>query len=526
MSIKRNKSAIGFLFSLVWIALLAILAFQWFGCRIYVPDGHSLQLRYKGGILFSGQDPEPGTMAKDGQVGVQEEMRGPGRHFFNPIYWERIIVPDFVVRPGEIAVVTSKVGAQLPAGKFLVDGDLDGADRVQHKGILRKVFGPGRYRANPYAFEFNIVGSQTVRVGKQEKVGGWVEIPTGYVGVVTMQTDNPALGLTPGIQDKVLQPGLYPINPKEQQVDVLNVGYSETSIQVQKQTDAAGNSRYDEQGEPLAIQDTGINFPSNDGFDIQLDFSAIWGVMPVDAPEVVRTFGNIEAVEEKVIEPQSESICRNNGSKMGAVELLVGESREGFQTSVSDEFQGVLGSKSISLLYGLVRHIYIPQEVRLPIQKGYVSDELRLTRDEETKTARIEANLREAESKVDLEAERIRVDTERLRAGVMAEGEKKAKEIAAETVQLVAQIDRETAELDAQKDVMLGRAESGAKQMAAEAIADKFRLAVKAFGSPSAFNKWEFAEQLPASLDLKLFYAGEGTLWTDLENITPTVPLK
>lgn len=211
---------------------------------------------------------------------------------------------------------------------------------------------------------------------------------------------------------------------------------------------------------------------------------------------------------------------------MGAVELLVGESREGFQTSVSDEFQGVLGSKSISLLYGLVRHIYIPQEVRLPIQKGYVSDELRLTRDEETKTARIEANLREAESKVDLEAERIRVDTERLRAGVMAEGEKKAKEIAAETVQLVAQIDRETAELDAQKDVMLGRAESGAKQMAAEAIADKFRLAVKAFGSPSAFNKWEFAEQLPASLDLKLFYAGEGTLWTDLENITPTVPLK
>lgn len=45
------------------------------------------------------------------------------------------------------------------------------------------------------------------------------------------------------------------------------------------------------------------------------------------------------------------------------------------------------------------------------------------------------------------------------------EGEKKAKEIEAETKQLIAAIDRETAELDAKKTVMLGRAESAAKQM-------------------------------------------------------------
>jgi hypothetical protein len=62
--------------------------------------------------------------------------------------------------------------------------------------------------------------------------------------------------------------------------------------------------------------------------------------------------------------------------------------------------------------------------------------------------------------------------------------------------------------------------------MSAEATADKFRLAVQAFGTPAAFNKWEFAEQLPEDLDLKLFYAGEGTLWTDLESITPTLPLR
>ena len=45
---------------------------------------------------------------------------------------------------------------------------------------------------------------------------------------------------------------------------------------------------------------------------------------------------------------------------------------------------------------------------------------------------------------------------------------------------------------------------------------------IKAFGEIRRL----FAEQLPEELDLKLFYAGEGTLWTDLKSITPTLPLQ
>lgn len=525
MSLRRYQSWAGLAFSALWIVIGLYFIFLWFVCRIYVPEGHSLQLRYKGPLVLPATEAPPNRLANENEIGVRDRLRGPGRHFYNPIYWQRKIVPDVVIVPGQIGVVTCKVGDELPSGEFLVDGDLQGENQARQKGILRKVFGPGRYRANPYAFEFKIVELERRRVGNQEKTSGWVEIPTGYVGVVTMQTDNKTTGLKAGIQSKVLQPGLYPVNPNEQEIDVINVGYAESSILSSKQTDDQGSTLYDDQGEPLAVAGSGINFPSNDGFDIQLDFTAIWGLMPVDAPEIVRLFGNLEAVEQKVIEPQSESICRNNGSKMGAIELLVGETREQFQTDVSTEFQNVLSQKRISMLYGLVRHIYIPQDVRLPIQLGYVSDELRLTRDEETKTARIEADLREAERRVELEAERVVVETERKQAGEMAEGEKLAKEIAAETERLVAAIDRQTADLVAQKTVLIGKATAGAKQMQEEADADKFRLAVQAFGSSAAFNKWEFAEQLPEDLSLKLFYAGEGTLWTDLKNIQPTIPI-
>jgi len=523
---RITRSSINFALLGLLVAGLAYGAFDWYVCRIYVPEGQSLLLRYKGPLIFPAEESQPGRLAEAGQVGVMREMRGPGRHFYNPIYWERTLVSDVVILPHQIGVVTCKVGDPLPPGKFLVDGDLQGEAITQSRGILRKVFGPGRYRANPYAYEFKIVGTEVTTSAAQEKVSGWVEIPTGYVGVVTMQTDNPAMNLLPGIQDKVLPPGLYPINPKEQQIDIINIGFRETSIEVAQEVDAEGKPQYDVEGEAVPVAGTGIGFPSNDGFNIQLDFSAIWGVMPDNAAAVLRTFGNIDAVASKVIEPQTESICRNNGSKMGAIELLVGDQREAFQAGVSKDFKDVLEDKKITLLYGLVRHIYIPQEVREPIQKGYVADELTLTRDEESKTARIEADFREAEKKVELEAERVRVDTQRLSASVLAEGEKTAKEIQAATTQLIASIDLESAEFDAKRTVMLGRAKADAQKLSAQAKAEKFRLAADAFGSTEAYNKWEFAEQLPDTIDLNLFYAGEGTLWTDLKSITPTLPVR
>ena len=516
-----------FLTLIVFGVLVLLGAFHWNFNRIYVPEGQSLMLRYKGPLLFgSRKDAKPGHFAEEGEVGILEQLRGPGRHFYCPVWWERTLVPDMVVHPGEVAIVTSKLGNSLPVGEFLVDGDLDGPDRAKHKGIMRKVFGPARYRANPYAYEFKVIKTQVESVGQQTKHSGWVEIPTGYVGVVTYLTANVEQNKQAGIQSDVLPPGLYPINPREQQVDIVEVGFRETSITVVQQTDAGGEVAHDESGEPLAVPESGISFPSNDGFPIQLDFTAVWGVMPAEAPEVVRTFGGIEQAEQKVILPQSESICRNNGSRMGAVELLVGESRQKFQLQTSEAFQEVLADKGITLLYGLVRHIYIPREVRVPIQEGYIADELVLTREQETLTAKTEAEFREAETKVSLETERINTETAKMQAAVIAEGEKEAKEIEAETSRQVAEVDRDIAELDAQKIVMIGEAEAKARQLQEEAKAQKFQLAVEAFGTPDAYNKWEFAEGLPATLDLQLLYAGEGTLWTDLKNITPTVPLR
>jgi regulator of protease activity HflC (stomatin/prohibitin superfamily) len=529
---RRKVSA---LLPLAIIGLVGWEIFEFTVNRVYVPVGSSLLLQYKGPLLGSGVKPKDGRLADvaKGEIGVIEHMPGPGRHFYCPIWWERTIVKDQVVEPGEVAVVTSLVGKDLidrPAAEdaaaaasrddqqFLVDGDLG---KTEYKGVLRKVYGPGRYRVNPYAYDFKKIKTDVEQSGDQKKYSGWVEIKTGFVGVVTNQTDNPITGAKKGIQPYVLPPGLYPMNPREQKVDIVEIGYREKTIVSAVRQDGRGNVELDASGEPvMASTSGGIVFPSRDGFTIHMDFTAIWGIMPDQAPHVVEFSGNLEAVESRVVVPLIESICRNEGSKLGAVELLVGETREQFQDNTTQQFEQKLKETGVVLQYGLVRHIYIPQEVRVPIQKKYVADELKLTRDQEQLTAKTEANLREAERKVELESERIVVETEKLVAEKKAEGDRTAAETAAETLKLVAAIARQTAEFDRESTVTLGEAEANAQKLMEEAKAGRFKLAVGAFGSGDAFNQWVFASGLPDDIQLQLLYAGEGTFWTDLKAFT------
>ncbi len=150
------------LFGAVVLGLLALvvlsIGFVWTVNRIYVHEGESLQLRYKGPLIFGKREPaKTGYWAEEGQIGILAKLRGPGRHFYCPIWWEREIVRDTVIKPGEVGVVTCKLGDNLPAGDFLVDGDIGD---TKFKGILRKVLHPGRYRINPYGYKVEIVQLQ------------------------------------------------------------------------------------------------------------------------------------------------------------------------------------------------------------------------------------------------------------------------------------------------------------------------------------------------------------------------------
>ena len=192
------------------VVMFVVFVWEWGFCRFYVgPEQMAVITAKTGDALPPGE-----ILAKQGQMGIQEEVLGEGRHFRNPYEFDRIILPVTTILPGKIGVVTAKVGAELPQGEFL-------ANETQ-KGIWRRVLGPGTYRLNPYGYEITIEDA--------------VVIPIGYVGIITSlsgkQAPEGAFAVTgeKGVRSDILQPGLYYVNPKEFQINIVEIGVNQVSL--------------------------------------------------------------------------------------------------------------------------------------------------------------------------------------------------------------------------------------------------------------------------------------------------------
>ncbi|MBQ4314187.1 MAG: hypothetical protein IJC21_01960, partial [Lentisphaeria bacterium] len=116
---------------------------------------------------------------------------------------------------GKVGIVTSKVGKELPPGEVIAP------DR-ESKGIWKDVLGPGVYRLNPEGYSVEIADA--------------INIPVGFVGVVTSQTGKaPAPGEfakpgEKGVMRDILQPGLYYINRYAYQVNIIEIGMNQVSM--------------------------------------------------------------------------------------------------------------------------------------------------------------------------------------------------------------------------------------------------------------------------------------------------------
>ena len=204
------KNSLKLIIPAVFAVLLLTFLWQWGFCRFYVGPNEMAIITAKNGEAL-----EPGQiLAREGQKGIREEPLGEGRHFLNPIFYERRIVPAIIIDPGKVGVVTSKVGEKLPTGEFI-------AERGQ-KGIWQSVLGPGKYRMNPYGYNIEIVDA--------------ISIPIGYAGVITSLSGEQAPSgqfandKQKGVRKDVLQPGLYYVNAKEYKVDVLEIGINQVSL--------------------------------------------------------------------------------------------------------------------------------------------------------------------------------------------------------------------------------------------------------------------------------------------------------
>jgi hypothetical protein len=308
-----------------------------------------------------------------------------------------------------------------------------------------------------------------------------------------------------GILKDVLQPGIYYLNPRMIKVTVVPVGYDQIAL------DHSSN--------------TGIRFYSFDGYLVEADFTVVWGRSPGDAPHIVANIGSAEKVEQNVIEPAMKAACQNEGAKYTAKELIQGTTRSKFQDDLSASLEDQVKSRNVHVLLALIRNISIKdtlgkdqtQGLLSTIQQANIEVERDLTNKQKTETATVKASLEQALKLVDVAKETVASDTGVKVANIMADGQKQAAEIGAQRDLEVAKIELQIAQLDAQRTLILGKADADVAQLKNDADAKGAKMLVDALGNPQAYNNYIFAKNFEPK-ELRLIFAGPGTFWTDLKN--------
>jgi regulator of protease activity HflC (stomatin/prohibitin superfamily) len=333
--------------ALVGIGLVTAL---YNACKIEVDTGQQAVLIRREGLELE-PDMELAPPPKDGRYYKGVQAGGPnngvlteGRYFYNPYVWSWEISPQFVVPGDKIGIRIALSGDDLPAGQVLAGPG--------QKGILPEVLKPGRYPYNPYAESIELHDP--------------VIVPAGYRGVVTRLAGplpkNPNVFLVEdgerGVQAKTLEPGMYYLNPYETRVSLVNC-----------------------QSRRFNLSDDGeMSFLSSDGFPITLDGVVEFRILPEQVAEMFVKYNedaNGDEIDreiiDKIITPESRSLCRIGGSKLSGGMFISGEDREKFQADLVKSLTKNCQKQGIEILAVAITSIQPPAEITEPVQQREVA---------------------------------------------------------------------------------------------------------------------------------------------------------
>ncbi len=451
------KALSGALAVVVIVLVVALPLFVWFGCRIEPGNGQIAVLIRKTGTPLS-----PGEVIArtPEQQGIQLEVLGEGRYFRNPYTWDWQILPITDVPAGKFAVLVRKFGKDLEGGAIIAPDD-------QSKGVVREVLGTGKHRINPYAYEVRIFDD--------------IKIMPGNVGVVTSLTGGDVFGGVTndnscengflvdsgrkGVQKSVLKEGTHRINPFIASVVLVNT-------QSQRH-EFSGNDA--------------ISFLTLDGFTVSLEGTVEFNINEKQAPRLANEVGDMRDILKKLILPSVHGFARIEGSKKGATEFIIGESRQVFQEKLDQYLRENCRKWGVEINSVLIRDIIVPQEIAEIIRNRELAQQEARKYSQQIEQARSEAELARQKMLAEQNKRKIEAETTRITARITAQQKQLESTIAAETELKVAEVAYQTAIAEAASILKVAEAD---RQVAAErnkSEADVLAQQVAAYGNGDAY---------------------------------------
>jgi hypothetical protein len=478
---------------------------------------------------------------REGQKGTWRWVIGPGRYRLNPYGYAVEVVDAVSIPVGFSGVVTNRSGTPAPDGEFAGPGE---------KGMRADVLQPGFYYINPRVYDVSVVEVGVNQVSLMGQDGGVVLTKN----IIADENNQLIQRLNQNVlEDQKRRREEYqqmaqniapppPPSPRasapaktsrsrsglEQFADEMMDDPGAPARRMMERSLPAGQVSAVTRGRapvmekdvaPAFILNQFVNFPSRDGFDISLDMTVEFELLPEHLAAIYRQYGDLSEVVDKIVMPQILSVSRNTGSTYRAVDFIAGEGREKFQNDLTDNLKASVGNEKVLIHSALISNVNVPGQILEPLRTTSLSKETNLTNIEKQNTAKKQADLNREMSLIKQSGEQVMQETDKMKAQIDAEMRKTVAMIQADTTRQMAAIEKETATVRASKTIALGQADATAVRIVGEEKAKGFGMKVRAFGEDgNDYALYEFAMQLNPNMTINLIHAGEGTLWTDLKN--------
>ncbi|MCF7847234.1 MAG: hypothetical protein K9M45_00165 [Kiritimatiellales bacterium] len=459
-----NISALPFIPVLVIGPIIALVVFFWFFCRIEPGAGEIAVL-----IRKTGDNLPPGQVIalEEGQKGIQLDVLSEGRYFRNPYTWSWRMERILDVPAGKLGVMTRLYGDELPPGKIIAE---DG-----QRGIMQEILRPGKYRINPYAFHVALFAA--------------INITPGHVGVVTALTGQDVLNneLPPevrntfmvgeglkGVSSWLLDPGTHYLNP-----------YMNNVVEVNIQSQLFKMSGKDV-----------INFLTMDGFTVTVEGRIEYGIERDEAAFLTHRVGDMGDVIKKLILPRARGFSRIEGSKHPAVNFIVGETRQKFQSDLEAHLRAKSKGWGIDIKAVMVSKIIVPDEIASINRDRELAVQDAAKYEQQIVQAISQAELTKQEMLAVQNREKVEADTKRIRAVIDAEQDQAVRLISAQKELDVAKVEYEAALFQSEAIVLTADGEKDAIKAQNEAEAVVLENRVKALGGADNFARYTLYEKI------------------------------
>ena len=468
---------------IVLLLLLATPCIIWYGCRIEPGNGEIAVL-----IRKTGKPLPPGeAIARDhDQKGIQLDVLGEGRYFRNPYIWDWKIVPVTDVPAGKFAVLVRKFGKDLEAGRIIAESE-------DSKGIVPEVLGTGRHRINPYAYEVRLFDDIKILPGNVGVVTNLTgqDIFTGKTNDFSFENGFLVSADQKGVVKDILKEGTHRLNPFIYNVIPVN-------IQSQRHEFAGADA---------------ISFLTIDGFSVSLEGTVEFNINPDQAARLTQVVGDMEDILNKIILPSVHGFARIEGSKKGATEFIVGESRRLFQSELEKFLKENCHKWGIQINSVLIRDIIVPQEIAEIIRKRELATQEARKYAEEIKRARSEAELARQKMLAEQNLKKIAAETEKMTAIIQAKQKGAESEIKAQTEYKVAEIEYKTAEAEARASMNAAEAQRKVIAEKNKKEAEVLSMKIAAYGTGEDYVTAQLYSKIMPKISSIMYNGSENSLF-------------